>query len=236
MKTSFIILWTDIFRNPFYFIRLRLFQVFKQYIPELSGIVLDFGCGSKPYEALFVSTTSYIGLDIEVSGHSHIDEKIDVFYDGKNIPFGDDHFDNVFCSEVMEHVFNPDESLQEIKRVLKPGGKLLLTCPFVWPEHEAPFDYARYSSFGITHLLEKNGFEIIQRVKTGHFAEVILQQMIFYIFVLLPKKPKILYLILHQIFILPFIVSGIFLNAIMFGRLKRKELFHNNVILAKKRL
>lgn len=235
MKTSFIIRWTDIFRNPFYFIRLRLFQVFKQYLPELKGIVLDFGCGSKPYETLFVNTTSYIGLDIEVSGHSHLNEKIDVFYDGKQVPFNDNYFDNVFCSEVMEHVFNPDESLLEINRVLKPGGKLLLTCPFVWPEHEAPFDYARYSSFGITHLLERNGFEIIQRIKTGYFAEVILQQMIFYIFVLLPKKPRILYFILHQIFILPLIVSGIFLNAILFEKLKRKELFHNNVILARKK-
>lgn len=235
MKTSFIILWTDIFKNPFYFIRLRLFQVFKQYIPELSGIVLDFGCGSKPYESLFVNSTSYLGLDIEVSGHPHINEKIDIFYDGKIIPFSENHFDNVFCSEVMEHVFNPDESLLEINRVLKPGGKLLLTCPFVWPEHEQPFDYARYSSFGIKHLLEKNGFEIIEWIKTGHFVEVILQQMIFYIFVLLPKRPKILYLILHQIFILPLIVSGIFLNAVLFGKLKRKELFHNNVILAKKK-
>ncbi len=235
MKTSFIISRTDIFRNPFYFVRLRLFQAFKQYLPELKGDVLDFGCGSKPYETLFVNATSYTGLDIEVSGHSHINEKIDVFYDGKTIPFNDNHFDNVFCSEVIEHVFNPEESLREINRVLKPGGKLLLTCPFVWPEHEVPYDYARYSGFGITHLLEKNGFEIIQRVKTGHFTEVILQQMIFYIFVLLPKKRRILYLILHQIFILPLIISGILMNAVLFGKLRRKELFHNNVILARKR-
>lgn len=235
MKTSFIISWVDIFRNPFYFIRLRLFQAFKRYLPELKGAVLDFGCGSKPYESLFVNATSYIGLDIEVSGHSHVNESIDVYYDGKTIPFDDGHFDNVFCSEVMEHVFNPDESLKEIYRVLKPGGKLLLTCPFVWPEHEIPFDYARYSSFGIAHLLEENNFEIVQLVKTGHFVEVILQQIIFYIFVLLPKKPGILYFILHQIFILPFIVLGILLNAILFWKLRRKELYHNNVILARKR-
>lgn len=182
-----------------------------------------------------MNATSYIGLDIEVSGHSHINENIDVFYDGKTIPFNDNYFDNVFCSEVMEHVFKPDESLQEICRVLKSLGKLLLTCPFVWPEHEIPFDYARYSSFGIIHLLKKNGFEIALQVKTGHFVEVILQQIIFYIFVLLPKKPGILYFILHQVFILPLIVLGIFLNAILFWKLRRKELFHNNVILARKK-
>ncbi len=235
MKTSFIINWTDIFKNPFYFVRWRLFQAFRRYIPHLKGSVLDFGCGSKPYETLFVNASSYIGMDIEVSGHSHKNEKIDVFYDGKTIPFPDNHFDNVFCSEVMEHVFNPDESLREMFRVLKPGGKLLLTCPFVWPEHEVPYDYARYSSFGIAHLLKENGFEVSAQMKTGHFVEVVLQQIIFYIFVLLPKKPMILYLVLHLIFILPLMLVGFFFNILLFGKLRRKELYHNNVVLATKK-
>lgn len=193
---------------------------------------MDFGCGSKPYESLFLNASSYIGVDIEVSGHSHLNEKIDVFYDGKTVPFPDNNFDNVFCSEVMEHVFNPDESLREINRVLKPGGKLLLTCPFVWAEHEAPYDYARYSSFGIKHLLERNGFKVLQQKKEGHFTEVVIQQIIFYIFCLLPKKPALLYYLLHQIFILPFIIMGLLLNLLPGSTLKRKELYHSNIVLA----
>lgn len=193
---------------------------------------MDFGCGSKPYESLFLNASSYIGVDIEVSGHSHLNEKIDVFYDGKTVPFPGNNFDNVFCSEVMEHVFNPDESLREINRVLKPGGKLLLTCPFVWAEHEAPYDYARYSSFGIKHLLERNGFKVLQQKKEGHFTEVVIQQIIFYIFCLLPKKPALLYYLLHQIFILPFIIMGLLLNLLPGSTLKRKELYHSNIVLA----
>ena len=61
----------------------------------------------------------------------------------------------MLCNQVLEHVFNPDEFLLKINRVLKNDGKLLLTVPFVWDEHEQPFDYARYSSFGLKALIEK---------------------------------------------------------------------------------
>ena len=57
------------------------------------------------------------------------------------------------CNQVLEHVFNPDDFVREIARVLKPGGALLLTVPFVWNEHEQPYDYARYSSFGLRAFL-----------------------------------------------------------------------------------
>jgi SAM-dependent methyltransferase len=68
---------------------------------------------------------------------------------------------------VLEHVFNPDDFLNEVNRVLKPSGKLLLTVPFVWDEHEQPYDYARYSSFGLRSLLEKHGFSIVKHEKVG---------------------------------------------------------------------
>ena len=61
-------------------------------------------------------------------------------YDGKTFPFSDGEFDAVLTSEVLEHVFNPDEFLSEINRVLRDDGVLLLTVPFVWDEHEQPFD------------------------------------------------------------------------------------------------
>ncbi|HEX5025946.1 MAG TPA: class I SAM-dependent methyltransferase [Agriterribacter sp.] len=234
MKTSFIVKWYDIFINPFYFTRKGLYNSLHKFAPKLKGQLLDFGCGSKPYQPLFVSCDSYLGLDMENPGHPHINEKIDVFYDGKNIPFAADHFDSVFCSEVMEHVFNPDEIIAEICRVMKPGGQLLLTCPFVWAEHEVPYDYARYSSFGIKHLLEKNGFKVLLQKKEGHFTEVIIQQIIFYIFCLLPKRPALLYLFLHQIFILPFVITGLLLNLLPGSALKRKELYHSNIVLATK--
>src|SRR5262245_45614230 len=110
--------------NPFYFIRRSLYDKIKQLAPHLHGRLLDFGCGSKPYESRFTNSNEYIGLDFESEGHSHANENIDVIYDGKRIPFDDEHFDSVFSSEVFEHIFNLEEVIPEIKRVLKKQGKI----------------------------------------------------------------------------------------------------------------
>ena len=105
--------------------------------------VLDFGCGSKPYENLFINIDEYVGCDIEVSGHDHLDSKIDYFFDGKNLPFIDDRFDSVVSFEVFEHIFNLPEILKEINRVTKTSGNILISVPFAWGEHEVPYDFAR---------------------------------------------------------------------------------------------
>ena len=98
---------------------------------------MDFGCGTKPYRTFF-QVEEYVGVDFENPGHPHDNEQIDIFYDGKNIPLPDGYFDSVLSSEVFEHVFNIDEVLAEINRVMKSDGKLLITCPFAWNEHEVP--------------------------------------------------------------------------------------------------
>ena len=84
--------------NQFYFIRRGLYLKIKLYSHELSGKLLDFGCGAKPYEVLFSNVTKYIGLDYEGGGHSHTNEHIDVFYNGRHIPFPNEYFDSVFSS------------------------------------------------------------------------------------------------------------------------------------------
>lgn len=165
---------------PAYLTRNRLLKAIAFYAREVKGVMLDFGCGSKPYKSLF-HVKEYIGLDYENPGHPHINEQIDVFYDGKSIPFEDEHFDAVFSSEVFEHVFNLDEILKEINRVMKTGALMLITCPFAICEHEVPHDFARYSSYGIRYLLEKNGFEIVSQDKTGNSIETIFQLRLMYI-------------------------------------------------------
>ncbi|OSZ82626.1 hypothetical protein CAP35_04995 [Chitinophagaceae bacterium IBVUCB1] len=231
---NFDIKWYHAFSNPFFFIRNGLYKAINSLAPMLQGNVLDFGCGSKPYKKLFTNASSYIGLDIETSGHSHRNEQIDVYYDGKTIPFADNHFDHVFATEVFEHVFNIDEILPEIRRVVKPGGYLLITCPFVWPEHEKPYDFARYTSFGIQHILQKHGFATEQYIKTGNFIETHAQLTMFLLYCYLPKKPYFLYLILHQFFILPIIVTISILNKILPEKIKRNDLYSNNIVLAVK--
>jgi SAM-dependent methyltransferase len=153
------------FINPFFLGRSVMFLKVKKLSSFISGKTLDVGSGSKPYISLFKNVTSYVGMDIEQSGHKHQYEYIDVFYDGTNFPFEENHFDSLVFFEVLEHVFNPEVFIGQISKVVKPGGHCLVTIPFIWGEHEQPYDFARYSSFGLKHLFNTHGFEIIEHRK-----------------------------------------------------------------------
>lgn len=164
-----------------FLIRRALFRKVAAAVRELRGDVLDFGCGSQPYRELFTKCNSYIGVDITRSGHDHGDSRVDVFYDGHRLPFDDSHFDAVVSFEVFEHVFNVDEVLKEIKRVLRPGGRLLLTTPFAWGEHESPYDFGRYTCFGIRSIVERNGLSVQTVEKTNGSIQAINQLWLTYI-------------------------------------------------------
>jgi SAM-dependent methyltransferase len=219
----------SLFLNPFFFIRYAYYRCIKKIIPQLKGNLLDFGCGRKPFENLF-TVDKYVGVDIENTGHDHTHSKVDIYYDGKHLPFQDNSFDSLFCAEVLEHIFTPDETLTELNRVLKPGAKALFTVPFSWNEHETPHDYSRYSSFGIKYLLEKHGFGVIEHVKTGNFAKVNFQYWALYFFELFKNWGKAGYII-SMIFIIPINIIGSILLLIM---PKNKTLYFTNIILAEK--
>lgn len=192
--------------------------------------MLDFGCGNKPYKSLF-QVTEYVGLDTHDSGHDHTHDEIDVFYDGKRIPFDDAYFDSVLSSEVFEHVFNLPGVLTEISRVVKPGGHLLITIPFVWEEHEAPYDFARYTSFGITSLLQEAGFEILVLKKTTRYVETIFQTINAYIVKGLFRSNRYVKVLLSPFLIAPFTILGLVFSRILPND---ESLYSNLLIVAKK--
>lgn len=196
----------------------------------MEGKLLDFGCGRKPYKNLFCNVTEYIGVDIKQTGHDHSFSEIDIFYDGKHLPFEDETFDAIFSSEVFEHLFNLEEILDELKRVLKKNGKILITTPFLWGEHEKPYDYARYTSFAIKHILERKGFQILAFEKTGKASEAILQLWIAYISDFFPKN-RYLRTLLTPIFIFPIHLVGGFFTLFL---PQNRNIYFNNVLLAQK--
>jgi SAM-dependent methyltransferase len=220
----------SIFINPSYFIRKGLYKSILENAGQLKGKLLDIGCGSKPYKNLF-RVNLYIGLDIKNSSHSHTDESIDVYYNGRSFPFKDEQFDSAFSSEVFEHIFELDEVLREINRVMKKNGLALFSVPFVWDEHEIPFDFGRYTEFGIRYLLEKNDFNILEIKKDTNFIETIFQLWILYLFYKLYTNNKYLNILINTIFISPFTIIGIIISKIF---PKNYKLYHNNIILAKK--
>lgn len=219
--------------QPNYLVRNRLLKSIQQLAPRLKGKMMDFGCGRKPYRSLF-SVNEYIGVDYENPGHSHDNELIDVFYDGKHLPFSDDSFDCIFSSEVFEHIFNLPEIMKELNRVLKSDGLILITCPFAFCEHEIPNDYARYSSYSIRYIFEQNGFEVIEQIKTGNSTEAISQLRLMYlhqhIYPALKRIP-----IVRSAFRLIF-YTLINIATLLAGRIlpPGKDLYLNNVLLCRK--
>lgn len=159
--------------NPFAFARKGLSDALVPLLPHLRGEVLDVGCGTMPYRSR-IAATRYVGLDYDTP-EKRAAKVADVLYDGGRFPFADASFDGVLCTQVLEHVFTPEAFLGEIARVLRPGGVLVLTVPFVWDEHEQPHDFGRYSSFGLRALLERNGLEVTRLEKTPADARAVAQ-------------------------------------------------------------
>jgi len=215
--------------NPFYIARKGLYTNLSSLGQKITGKTLDVGCGTKPYEKLFNHST-YVGLEFDTGIDS--EKKVaEFYYDGKTFPFNESEFDSVVTNQVLEHVFNPDEFLGEINRVLKTNGKLLLTVPFVWDEHEQPYDYARYSSFGLKSLLERNGFEILDLRKSVNDYSVLVQLFNAYLYKITRQNIFIKNLALILV-IAPVTILGILISKLL---PKNNDLYLDNIVLAKKK-
>jgi SAM-dependent methyltransferase len=218
-----------IFTNPFYFSRRGLFLAMCDLGRQLNGRLLDVGCGSKPYES-YIAVEKYIGLEID-SERSRMTSKAEFFYDGKTFPFKNEEFDSLLANEVFEHVFNPTEFLTEANRVLRKNGKLLFTVPFVWDEHEQPYDYARYTSFGLKYILEQHGFEVIEHKKSVTNARVIFQLINEFIYKTTYVENTVVRQLLNTLLISPFTVVGILISAVLPSN---EDLYLDNIVLARK--
>lgn len=122
-------------------------------------IVLDVGCGDKTYKK-FVGDNKYIGIDVELSGRDVSKKVPDIYFNGQDIPLEDDSVDIILFLEVLEHVTEPEALMIDMRRVLKDSGTLILSVPFIWPLHEEPYDFRRYTSHGIEDISRKFGFEV----------------------------------------------------------------------------
>ena len=120
--------------------------------------VLDAGAGEGRYRPEFAHT-KYVGIDLAVGDGTWDYHDLDAISNLIELPFGTNTFDAVMCTQVLEHVPEPLRVLQEIARVLKPGGRLFLTVPQSWHQHQKPHDYYRYTSFGLRYLFGRAGLQ-----------------------------------------------------------------------------
>jgi len=156
--------WTDeyLVRTPFhsgYWVRKRLDEAIARHANLAHGRLLDIGCGTKPFEKLFVPfVDQYIGLEYSPES-GYRGNKADFCGDAAYLPLADESVDTILCTEVMEHVPDPERTIQEFARILTPGGTVITTAPFFYPIHDA-YDFFRYSPDGLKAIMERYGLTV----------------------------------------------------------------------------
>lgn len=96
---------------------------------------------------MLTSVKTYLGIEYD-SPENRLHKRADIFYDGQTIPLETGSIDSILSTQSLEHVPNPDHIASEWARVLRPSGLLLLTVPFMWPEHERPYDFNETEPMG----------------------------------------------------------------------------------------
>ncbi len=152
-----------------YWTRASILRAVQEAAPQFHGVFLDIGCGVMPYRDIIRQAapclTRYVGLDLE--GSQIYRAEVDLRWDGRKIPLEDASVDSAMLTEVLEHCPEPWIVLKEARRVLKPGGVLFFTVPYIWPLHDAPWDFFRYTPFALEKLLAEAGFADVKLQALG---------------------------------------------------------------------
>ena len=144
--------------------------------PQLGGELLDVGCGQQPYRGYLSHLTRIRACDYDARRGD-----VDFSCPADCLPLPEASLDSILCTEVLEHVPDPLAVWREFHRVLRPGGRVLLSTPMYWPSHEQPYDFYRYPEYGLRYLVEKSAFTIEALLPRGGvwalFGQVTLQVM-----------------------------------------------------------
>ena len=150
----------ELLKSPFFIFKQLQLRKFKRFSSYLYGDVLDIGCGDMPFKNM-INCRSYRGLDFR-----HL-PGVDLVGDSHCLPFKEESFDSLIMTEVMEHIFSPLRALEEVKRVLRPGGYAYITVPMTWGLHYEPNDFWRFTKYSLQRLVQLSGMEIIYLERIG---------------------------------------------------------------------
>jgi SAM-dependent methyltransferase len=144
----------------------------KALFPTHVSMVLDYGCGGSPYQPLFGSCTYHRA---DLSGGNNLDFE---YGPDSKLPSEVSGYDCVLSTQVLEHVEDPESYLRECYRVLRPGGCLVLTTHGLYEDHACPYDYWRWTAYGLRRLVENSGLKIeaVKKLTTGPRSAVFLAE------------------------------------------------------------
>jgi 2-polyprenyl-3-methyl-5-hydroxy-6-metoxy-1,4-benzoquinol methylase len=163
-------------KNPDYIHLYFLMKDIKEALDKYAKkSLLDLGCGNKPYKEWYGPLTeSSTGCDAVQSSEN----VVDTICLAKELPYQNEAFDTVFSTQVLEHVFEQQQMINEAARVLKQNGCLILSVPFTWELHEEPYDFFRITKYGLKEMFEKSGFQIEYIKANGGKWAALFQMMI----------------------------------------------------------
>jgi SAM-dependent methyltransferase len=152
-----------------FIVRTAIERALRETLDKFHGVLLDVGSKSKPYKSLLIAEakdlSSYFALDLKPSGGNQFNP--DIVWDGTTIPLINNAIGCAIATEVFEHLPEPETMMREILRVLKPGGILFFTVPFLWRLHTVPFDQYRYTPFSLERHLKNAGFANVRLTPLG---------------------------------------------------------------------
>lgn len=172
-----------------------IYQIIKKNLINLSsfykGTLVDLGCGESPYKDFFLQyVDNYIGIDWANSFHnSNADITSNL---NKRIELCDNFADTLISFSVIEHLCEPQIFLNESYRVLKNNGVFILQVPWQWHVHEAPYDYFRYTPYGLQYMFKKAGFTEVDIIPQSGFFTTSALKLNYFLARLIYKLPKII--------------------------------------------
>jgi SAM-dependent methyltransferase len=151
----------------------RIAAFYDEAIPVyVQGEVIDLGCGAVPLYGIYKQFASSVTC-LDWPEDNSKSPFVDILHDlNTPLPLSESTFDTAILSDVLEHIYKPEQLLAEINRILRVNGTLLLNVPFMYWLHEKPYDYFRYSEFALTKMLEENGFTIEKFAFLGGSLEI----------------------------------------------------------------
>jgi len=200
----------------------------------LHGKCIDIGSGNSPYKKEILNNVDeYICVD-KGSVHKHMfstSKESFIDADIKELPFEDETIDSIVLTQVLEHIDEPYIALSELKRVLKKDGIIILSVPFIYQAHATPYDFFRFSEYGLKELCKKYDFEILEFHYQGYLGTTLVSILNGFIWQLSSKSK-----LLRNTFLLPFLLAIFSLNnliGLIFDMIKLKDFTPNFYLVAK---
>lgn len=147
-------------------VRVELDAAIKRNAHLLRGKILDVGAGEYDRYSAYFKASDYVRMNTTPGLGTQLVGRVE------DIPAAENSFDGIVCTQVLGDVYDVHKAIREFHRVLKAGGRILLTEGFMDPLHDEPNDFWRFTPHSLKRLFEEGGFTLVSLEKIGGYKSV----------------------------------------------------------------